>query len=98
MDIPHTRNHFKPKNMESLCEGDNIILTQMQTAKIMDPFKVLHKDKHLSGDEIFNHLIQYANSHNISFYTLDPDNYLTTGEKISPLTQSLNLLIIVMNP
>ena len=57
-------------------EGDNIILTQMQMAKIMDPFKVLHKDKHLSGDEIFNHLIQYANSHNISFYTLDPDNYL----------------------
>jgi len=57
-------------------EGDNIILTQMQVAKIMDPFKVLHKDKHLSGDEIFNHLIRYANSHNISFYTLDPDNYL----------------------
>lgn len=57
-------------------EGDNIILTQMQTAKIMDPFKVLHKDKHLSGDEIFSHLIRYANSHNISFYTLDPDNYL----------------------
>ena len=61
---------------EGNIEGDNIILTQMQTAKIMDPFKVLHKDKHLSGDEIFNHLIRYANSHNISFYTLDPDNYL----------------------
>ena len=57
-------------------EDDVLILTQMQTAKIMDPFKVLHKDKHLSGDEIFHHLIQYANSHNISFYTLDPDNYL----------------------
>jgi len=61
---------------EGNIEGDNIILTQMQTAKIMDPFKVLHKDKHLSGDEIFSHLIRYANSHNISFYTLDPDNYL----------------------
>jgi len=63
-------------DIEGNIEGDNIILTQMQTAKIMDPFKVLHKDKHLSGDEIFNHLIRYANSHNISFYTLDPDNYL----------------------
>lgn len=61
---------------EGELDAHPIILTQMQTAKIMDPFKVLHKDKHLSGDEIFNHLIQYANSHNISFYTLDPDNYL----------------------
>jgi hypothetical protein len=57
-------------------EGTNIHRTKIEAAKVHDPFKVLHKGKRKDGDEIFNDLIQYANSHNITFYPLDPDNYL----------------------
>jgi len=54
----------------------NIPLAQVSAAKITDPFKVLHKSARRGGDEIFRDMIQYANSYNITFYTMDPDNYL----------------------
>ena len=50
--------------------------TDLSAAKIRDPFKILQKGKTRYGDDIFDNLIQFANSHNISFYTLDPDMYL----------------------
>jgi VWFA-related protein len=54
----------------------NIPLAQVSAAEITDPFKVLHKTARRGGDEIFRDMIQYANSYNITFYTMDPDNYL----------------------
>jgi len=54
----------------------HIPLAQVSAAKITDPFKVLHKARRRGGDEIFRDMIQYANSYNITFYTMDPDNYL----------------------
>jgi VWFA-related protein len=54
----------------------NLPLAQVSAAKITDPFKVLHKSTRRGGDEIFRDMIQYANSYNITFYTMDPDNYL----------------------
>lgn len=50
--------------------------SDITAAKIMDPFKVLQKGSRRYEDNIFDNLVQFANSHNISFYTLDPDNYL----------------------
>lgn len=50
--------------------------TDISAAKIRDPFKILQKGKTRYGDDIFEDLIQFANSHNITFYTLDPDLYL----------------------
>ncbi len=54
----------------------NIVQSEVAAAKIKDPFKVLQKKKRRHGSEIFRDLVNYANSHNITFYTLDPDNYL----------------------
>jgi VWFA-related protein len=51
-------------------------LAQVSAAKLLDPFKVLQNTKSRDGDQIFNDLIRFANSHNITFYTMDPDNYL----------------------
>lgn len=48
----------------------------LKAAKIFDPFKVLQKGGRRYGDDIFGDLIRYANSHNITFYTMDPDSYL----------------------
>jgi len=53
-----------------------IAYSDITAAKIMDPFKVLQKGNRRYEDDIFDNLIQFANSYNISFYTLDPDNYL----------------------
>jgi len=50
--------------------------SDIAAAKIFDPFKVLQKGASRYGDDIFNNLIEYANSYNITFYTLDPDSYL----------------------
>jgi len=50
--------------------------SQVSLAKIKDPFKILGKNKGRMGSDIFKDLIRFANSHNISFYTMDPDNYL----------------------
>lgn len=50
--------------------------SEIDIANIHDPFDVLHKSKMRYGDQIFEDLIDFANSHNITFYTLDPDNYL----------------------
>jgi VWFA-related protein len=50
--------------------------SQVSMAKVKDPFKVLGKTKSRQGSDIFHDLMQFANSHNISFYTMDPDNYL----------------------
>ncbi len=54
-----------------------IAYSDITASKIMDPFKVLQKGSRRYEDDIFDNLIQFANSHNISFYTLDPDNYLS---------------------
>jgi len=52
------------------------VQSQVAAAKVQDPFKVLGKKGYRTGSEIFDDLIRFANSHNISFYALDPDNYL----------------------
>lgn len=48
----------------------------IQLAKINDPFQVLRKNKLVTADEIFRHLITFANSHNITFYSLYSDDFL----------------------
>jgi len=53
-----------------------VIQSQVNAAKILDPFKSLKKSGFRSGQEILEDLARFANTHNISFYALDPDNYL----------------------
>lgn len=65
----------------SFFEGSGItsstaIQSQVDAAKVRDPFAVLRKKGVESGDEILGALAAFANSHNISLYALDPDNYL----------------------
>ena len=71
---------FPALSFEQIYAGDGIESTlpiaQVSASKILDPFKVLQKTKSRDGDQIFTDLIQFANSHNITFYTMDPDNYL----------------------
>ena len=50
--------------------------SDLQAAKINDPFLVLGEGKNRFEDDIFENLIQFANTHNITFYTMDPDTYL----------------------
>ncbi len=57
-------------------EDTTAVQSQIAAAKILDPFKVLKKSGFRSGSEILTDLVRFANSHNISFYALDPDNYL----------------------
>jgi hypothetical protein len=52
------------------------VQSQIAAAKVQDPFKILGKKGFRTGSEIFDDLVRFANSHNISFYALDPDNYL----------------------
>lgn len=52
------------------------VQSQVEVAKIRDPFAVLRKKGVKSGEEILDSLTVFANSHNISLYALDPDNYL----------------------
>lgn len=71
---------FPALSFERIYAGEGIESTlpmaQVSASKILDPFKVLQKTKSRDGDQILNDLIQFANSHNITFYTMDPDNYL----------------------
>ncbi len=71
---------FPALSFEQIYAGEGIESTlpiaQVSAAKILDPFKVLQKTKSRDGDQIFSDLIRFANSHNITFYTMDPDNYL----------------------
>jgi VWFA-related protein len=53
-----------------------VVQSQIAAAKVQDPFKILGRKGFRTGSEIFDDLVRFANSHNISFYTLDPDNYL----------------------
>ncbi len=53
-----------------------VIQTQVDAAKVLDPFKSLKKEGFRSGQEIFQDLIRFANTNNISFYAMDPDSYL----------------------
>ena len=57
-------------------QDTTVIQSQVATAKILDPFKSLKKQGFRSGQDILEDLARFANSHNISFYALDPDNYL----------------------
>jgi len=57
-------------------EDTTAVQSQIEAAKILDPFKVLKKSGFRSSSEILDDVVQFANSHNISFYALDPDNYL----------------------
>lgn len=50
--------------------------TDLTAAKIADPFKILQKGERRYDDDIFSDLMNFANSHNITFYTMDPDSYL----------------------
>jgi VWFA-related protein len=71
---------FPALSFERIYAGEGIESTlpmaQVSASKILDPFKVLQRTKSRDGDQIFTDLIQFANSHNITFYTMDPDNYL----------------------
>jgi VWFA-related protein len=53
-----------------------IARSEVAASKVLDPFKVLQKSGRRGGQSIINDLIHFANSHNITFYSLDPDNYL----------------------
>ena len=50
--------------------------TDLTAGKISDPFKILQKSGRRYDDDIFGDLLNFANSHNITFYTIDPDSYL----------------------
>lgn len=50
--------------------------TDLIAGKISDPFKILQKGGRRYEDDIFSDLLNFANSHNITFYTVDPDSYL----------------------
>lgn len=50
--------------------------TDLMAGKISDPFKILQKGGRRYEDDIFSDLLNFANSHNITFYTVDPDSYL----------------------
>ncbi|MFB0565352.1 MAG: VWA domain-containing protein, partial [Candidatus Aminicenantaceae bacterium] len=71
---------FPALSFEKIYSGEgietHIPMTQVRAAKVLDPFKVLHKTERKDGSQIFNDLIHFANSHNITFYTMDPDSYL----------------------
>ena len=60
----------------STIEDSTMIQTQVDAAKIQDPFKALKKQTFRSGQEILEDLAAFANTNNISFYSLDPDNFL----------------------
>ncbi|NIM59071.1 MAG: VWA domain-containing protein [Candidatus Aminicenantes bacterium] len=53
-----------------------IARSEVAASKVLDPFRVLQKSGRRGGQSIINDLIHFANSHNITFYSLDPDNYL----------------------
>ena len=59
-----------------MVEDATAVQSQVAAAKVQDPFKILGKKGFRTGSEIFDDLVRFANSHNISFYALDPDNYL----------------------
>jgi len=71
---------FPALSFERIYAGEGIESTipmaQVSASKILDPFKVLQQTKSRDGDQILTDLIRFANSHNITFYTMDPDNYL----------------------
>jgi VWFA-related protein len=71
---------FPALSFERIYAGEGIESTlpmaQVSVSKILDPFKVLQQTKNRDGDQILTDLIRFANSHNITFYTMDPDNYL----------------------
>jgi len=50
--------------------------SEVAASKVLDPFKTLQKSGRRGGQNIINDLIHFANSYNITFYSLDPDNYL----------------------
>ena len=57
--------------------GDNVALSEAAITKMNDPFNILKKSGTRRGEDILNDFIRFANSHNITFYALDPDNYLS---------------------
>jgi VWFA-related protein len=67
-------------SFEELYSGRNmdvaIARSEVAASKVLDPFKVLQKSGRRGGERIINDLIHFANSYNITFYSLDPDNYL----------------------
>lgn len=56
--------------------GDNVALSEAATTNMNDPFNILKKPGTRRGEDVLNDFIHFANSHNITFYGLDPDNYL----------------------
>lgn len=57
-------------------EDQTVHQSEIAAAKLNDPFRVLGRNKRRHGSDIFEDLVRYANSHNITFYTFDPDDYL----------------------
>ena len=56
---------------------DTVALSEAATTKMNDPFNILKKPGTRRSEDILNDFIRFANSHNITFYALDPDNYLS---------------------
>ena len=60
-----------------------------------DPFNILEKKKLMSGEEIIRELINYANTQNISIYSLDPDTFtryfITTTAEFGPRERMTSL-------
>ncbi len=50
--------------------------SEVAASKVLDPFKTLQKSGRRGGQGIIDDLIHFANSYNVTFYSLDPDNYL----------------------
>lgn len=67
-------------SFEELYSGRDIDVavarSEVAASKVLDPFKVLQKSGRRGGQGIINDLIHFANSYNVTFYSLDPDNYL----------------------
>lgn len=52
------------------------IRREMGTIRVFDPFNILKKKKIMSWEEILREFIRFANTYNISIYTLDPDTFI----------------------
>jgi VWFA-related protein len=57
-----------PERSSVEIDGGKIIL---ENPRIFDPLNILNNEKYEDGEEVIQKLIQYANTQNISIYTLD---------------------------
>ena len=56
---------------------------EVREAKVFDPFNILEKKKFMVGEEVLQEMIRFANAHNISFYSLYPENFMNKKKSSS---------------